>query len=174
MSALPLRAVEALFSPPSAFVCGVRNLFRVRNISVAEVTTMPGLSHITFVVRDLGRTAALFKHVFGAREVYESGERTFSLSRERFFLIGDVWVCAMEGEPLPERTYRHVAFSVPEDEFAECERRVQEAGVDVLPGRPRVPGEGRSIYFYDFDNHLFEIHVGSLGERLTRYLNDNK
>lgn len=134
---------------------------------------MQGLSHITFIVRDLERTAALFSRVFGAREVYESGDDTFSLSREKFFLIGDVWICAMEGEPLPERAYNHVAFSVPEDAFEECERRVAEAGVDVLPDRPRVPGEGRSIYFYDFDNHLFEIHAGSLDERLRRYAEEN-
>ena len=134
---------------------------------------MPGLSHITFIVRDLERTAALFFHVFRAREVYESGDRTFSLSRERFFLIGDIWICAMEGEPLPERTYNHVAFSVPEDAFEEYEARVRAAGVDVLPGRPRVPGEGRSVYFYDFDNHLFEIHAGTLSERLQKYAEEN-
>jgi hypothetical protein len=38
----------------------------------------------------------------------------------------------------------------------------------TLP-RPRVPGEGRSIYFYDYDSHLFELHTGTLGERLSRY-----
>jgi catechol 2,3-dioxygenase-like lactoylglutathione lyase family enzyme len=130
---------------------------------------MTGLNHITFIVRDLERTAALFMNALGAREVYSSGDRAFSLAREKFFLIGDVWVCAMEGEPLADRTYNHVAFSVTEDEFEECARRVAEAGVDVLPGRPRVPDEGRSIYFYDFDNHLFEIHAGSLEERLRRY-----
>ena len=130
---------------------------------------MQGLSHITFVVRDLERTAALFSHVFDAREVYASGDKTFSLSRERFFLIGDVWICAMEGAPLPDGTYNHVAFSVPEDAFEEYKKRVEGAGVNVLPGRPRVPGEGRSIYFYDFDNHLFEIHAGTLAARLDRY-----
>ncbi len=134
---------------------------------------MPGLSHITFVVRDLERTAALFSYVLGAREVYRSGDRTFSLSRERFFLIGDVWVCAMEGEPFPERTYNHVAFSVPAGEFEECERRIAAAGVEVLPGRARIAGEGRSVYFYDFDNHLFEIHAGSLKERLESYAENN-
>lgn len=135
---------------------------------------MHGLSHITFIVRDLERAAALFSHIFGAREVYASGDRTFSLSRERFFLIGDVWVCAMEGEPLRERTYNHIAFSVSEADFEECARRVAEAGVDVIPDRPRVAGEGRSIYFYDFDNHLFEIHAGSLGERLRGYAENDR
>jgi len=32
-----------------------------------------------------------------------------------------------------------------------------------------VDGEGESLYFYDFDNHLFELHTGTLEERLARY-----
>jgi hypothetical protein len=32
-----------------------------------------------------------------------------------------------------------------------------------------VEGEGQSLYFYDFDNHLFELHTGTLAQRLARY-----
>ena len=32
-----------------------------------------------------------------------------------------------------------------------------------------MTGEGRSLYFYDDDNHLFELHTGTLEERLQRY-----
>ena len=42
-------------------------------------------------------------------------------------------------------------------------------GVDVRPPRPRVAGEGESLYFYDFDNHLFELHTGTLAHRLRSY-----
>jgi len=35
--------------------------------------------------------------------------------------------------------------------------------------RPRIDGEGESLYFYDFDNHLFELHSGTLEERLASY-----
>ena len=38
----------------------------------------------------------------------------------------------------------------------------------ALP-RDRVEGEGRSIYFYDHDNHLFELHTGTLEMRLESY-----
>ncbi len=130
---------------------------------------MPGLSHMTFIVRDLEKSAALFAHTLGAREIYSSGDRTFSIAREKFMLIGDIWLCLMEGEPLPARTYNHVAFSVPEDEFDACAAQIRQAGVDIRPGRPRAAGEGRLIYFYDFDNHLFEIHAGALTDRLGRY-----
>ena len=45
----------------------------------------------------------------------------------------------------------------------------EDVGAELAPERPRVTGEGRSIYFYDFDNHLFELHTGTLSERLACY-----
>ena len=47
-----------------------------------------GLSHITFIVRHLDRMEDILAKVFGARRVYDSGNETFSLSKERFFLVG--------------------------------------------------------------------------------------
>ena len=38
------------------------------------------------------------------------------------------------------------------------------SGADTLPVE-RAEG----IYFYDYDNHLFELHTGTLQERLLRY-----
>lgn len=75
----------------------------------------------------------------------------------------------MEGEPLTEKSYNHIAFQIDENEVEHYIKRIQSVGVELLPGRPRVEGEGQSIYFYDFDNHLFELHTGTLKERLTRY-----
>lgn len=128
-----------------------------------------GVSHITFLVRDLSQSGAIFERVLGARQVYESGDRTFSRARERFYLVGGAWICLMEGEPLAEQTYNHVAFSVPDEELDRCVELVRALGLQVLPGRARVEGEGRSAYFYDYDNHLFELHTGTLKDRLRRY-----
>ena len=128
-----------------------------------------GLSHVTFIVRDLERMAAFLTAIFDAQPVYASGDQTFSLSRERFFDIGGVWVAIMEGEPLPERTYNHVAFQIPDSEFDAYEQRIRAYGAEVRVGRSRVPGEARSLYFHDHDNHLFELHTGTLAERLDAY-----
>ena len=76
-----------------------------------------GLSHMTFIVRDLDRMSAILTGVFDAREVYDSGARQFSLSREKFFLIGDLWIAIMQGEPLPERSYNHIAFKIDDAEI---------------------------------------------------------
>lgn len=138
-----------------------------------------GLSHMTFIVQNLDRMQAILTTVLGARKVYDSGEETFSLSRERFFLIGEepgdadapapIWVAIMEGESLPSRTYNHVAFKIAEADYARLLDRIRALGLEVREGRSRVAGEGWSIYFHDHDNHLFELHTGTLGERLQRY-----
>jgi len=128
-----------------------------------------GINHITFVVKDLERGKLFFEKIFNAKEIYSSGEETFSLSKEKFFLINDIWVVIMEGEPLLQATYDHIAFSVSEDDFDAYAERIKGIGAEIKPGRPRVDGEGRSIYFYDFDNHLFELHTGTLSERMARY-----
>jgi catechol 2,3-dioxygenase-like lactoylglutathione lyase family enzyme len=75
----------------------------------------------------------------------------------------------MEGESLPECTYNHIAFQVEEHDLDIYTEKLKDAGVQIKAGRPRVEGEGRSVYFYDFDNHLFELHTGTLAERLLRY-----
>lgn len=128
-----------------------------------------GISHITFTVRDLEKTSGMFRTVFGAEEIYSSGDETHSVSREKFLLAGGLWIALMEGTPAGEKTYDHVAFSVPESELGPCMEKILGLGLEIKPGRKRVPGEGRSVYFYDYDNHLFELHAGSLADRLNAY-----
>ena len=128
-----------------------------------------GLSHMTFIVRDLDRMTEILTGVFDAREVYASDTKQFSLSREKFFLIGDIWIAIMEGDALPERSYNHIAFKIDDADFEGYAERVGKLGLEMRPPRPRVEGEGRSIYLYDDDNHMFELHTGTLNERLARY-----
>ena len=128
-----------------------------------------GLSHITLVVTDLERSAAVFKDIFDAEEIYDSDNKAFSIAREKFFLVGELWFCLMQGEGLAAPTYNHIAFKIAENDFEKYYEKIKAAGLEILPGRPRVDGEGRSIYFYDHDNHLFELHAGTLEQRLQRY-----
>jgi fosfomycin resistance protein FosX len=128
-----------------------------------------GLSHLTFIVRDLDRMADIINDVLGGEEVYSSGNDTFSTSREKFFLAGGIWIAIMEGESLPTRTYNHVAFKVTDERLEKARIAAEKLGLDIRPPRPRVDGEGQSLYFHDYDNHLFELHTGTLDERLARY-----
>lgn len=99
----------------------------------------------------------------------DSADRNYSLSREKFFVLGGVWLAAMEGAPPAERSYQHVAFRVSALDLPAYQARLQALGVEVRPPRSRVEGEGQSLYFYDFDNHLFELHTGTLEQRLASY-----
>jgi fosfomycin resistance protein FosX len=128
-----------------------------------------GISHITFVVQDLDRAAVFFCQGLGATEVYDSKARNFSLSREKFFALGGIWIAAMEGQAPTERTYQHMALAVSAEDLPKFEQRLRAIGVEITPPRPRVAGEGLSLYFHDFDNHLFELHTGTLEERLSVY-----
>ena len=131
--------------------------------------SIEGISHITFIVRDLERMARFLCEGLGAVEVYDSKGKNFSLSREKFFVLGGVWLVAMEGVPPSERSYRHLALKVSESELPSFEQRLRRLGVEIKPSRPRADGEGMSLYFYDFDNHLYELHTGTLEQRLERY-----
>ena len=128
-----------------------------------------GLSHITFIVSDLDKMEVILMKVLDAKKIYDSGDRTYSLSKERFFNIGGIWVATMEGESLRDKTYNHVAFKMAVEDYDKKLQRIQALGLEVREGRSRVDGEGRSIYFYDFDNHMFELHSGTLQDRLRCY-----
>lgn len=127
------------------------------------------VSHITFVVKDLNKTTQLFKDLLGAKEVYYSGEKTHSLSKERFFIIGGQWIAVMENKDIVNRTYHHVAFKIKEEHIDTYLNQIKKLNLDMKPPRPRIKGEGYSIYFYDYDNNLFELHTGTLDERLSSY-----
>ncbi|MBX3718327.1 MAG: FosX/FosE/FosI family fosfomycin resistance hydrolase [Parachlamydiales bacterium] len=129
-----------------------------------------GISHITLVCKDLDKSAALFSDLFNAVEVYSSEKKNFSISKEKFFVIGDLWIALMEGPSL-DRSYNHIAFHIDEKDLLSFETKIKALGLDIAPSRPRHPQEGRSIYFYDYDNHLFELHTGDLATRLNYYQN---
>jgi fosfomycin resistance protein FosX len=128
-----------------------------------------GVSHMTFIVEDLDRTAKIFVDGLDGEEVYSSGDEMFSISREKFFLVGGIWIAIMEGDRLPAKTYNHVAFKIESDQVDGYLSKLKALDLEIRPPRPRVEGEGISIYFYDYDNHLFELHTGTLSERLDRY-----
>nr|WP_187355155.1 hypothetical protein [Paenibacillus tengchongensis] len=45
----------------------------------------------------------------------------------------------------------------------------QGTGSGAEAPRLRIGGEGIPLYFYDYDNNLFELHTGTLEERLASY-----
>ncbi len=121
------------------------------------------------MVKDVQRTAQLYQTIFDAKEVYDSAAQNFSIAYEKFFIIGGTWIAIMEGDPLTQRSYGHLAFKVSEADFDAYLTKLDRLGLEIKAPRLRTAGEARSVYFYDYDNHLFELHTGTLEERLRYY-----
>ncbi len=128
-----------------------------------------GLSHLTFIVHDLEKMTRIIIDVLGGREVYASGAKQRSIAAEKFFDVGGMWIAIMQGDPLPTQTYNHVAFRVSGEQLEKAKLAIEKLDLDFRSSRPRVEGEGQSLYFHDYDNHLFELHTGTLEERLAAY-----
>ena len=107
-----------------------------------------GISHVTFIVKDLKKASIFFNQIFNAKEVYSNGDKTFSISKEKFFLIGDIWIAIMEGDTNKERTYNHLAFDVSNKEFPIYVERIKKSGVEIRESRSRIPEEGNSCKIY--------------------------
>ncbi len=75
----------------------------------------------------------------------------------------------MENKEIVNRTYHHVAFKIKEEDIDYYLDKIKALHLEMKPPRPRIKGEGYSIYFYDYDNNLFELHTGTLEERLSAY-----
>jgi pimeloyl-ACP methyl ester carboxylesterase/catechol 2,3-dioxygenase-like lactoylglutathione lyase family enzyme len=127
-----------------------------------------GISHVTLIVQDIAKTSFLFQYLLDGIEVYSSDSRNFSLAKEKFLLVGGIWLALMEGPSVP-KSYNHIAFQIQEEDIPLYLARMKELNIQVLEGRKRVSKEGSSVYFYDYDNHLFELHTGNLDTRLKFY-----
>lgn len=127
------------------------------------------VSHITFVVKNLDKTTQLFKELFNAKEVYYSGEKKHSIFKERFFIIGNQWIAVMEDTNILNRTYHHIAFKISDSDVNSYLDKIKALNLELKTPRKRVSGEGYSIYFYDYDNNLFELHTETLEKRLASY-----
>lgn len=110
---------------------------------------------------------------FFAEEVYSSGQNFYSLSKEKFFLVSGIWIAIMEGDPI-EKSYNHIAFKVQKGDLAFFEKKLKSLNLTILSSRARKNEEGESLYFYDYDNHLFELHTGDLKTRLELYKAENE
>ena len=89
------------------------------------------ISHITFMVKDLEKATHFFTQIFDAKEVYSSGNKTFSIAKEKFFLFNKIWIAILEGETHKEKTYNHIAFRASKKDFPTYVERVRKLGVEI-------------------------------------------
>lgn len=125
-----------------------------------------GINHITFSVSDLAASAAFYQQVFDA-------ELLFRDKWTAYFDLAGLWLALNVQADIARQeirqSYTHIAFSIDAVDMAAMERRLQQFGIPLLPGRSRTTGEGVSLYFADPDGHLLEVHSGDRETRLDAY-----
>ncbi|MET3938625.1 metallothiol transferase [Paenibacillus sp. PvP094] len=127
-----------------------------------------GINHLCFSVSNLERSITFYEQALGAR-IQVKGNKL------AYFDLAGLWIALNQEDVIrnyTERTYTHIAFTVKEEEFDKSVQELKAAGADILPGRARDPRDARSVYFTDPDGHLFELHTGTMKQRLDYYRED--
>jgi catechol 2,3-dioxygenase-like lactoylglutathione lyase family enzyme len=116
--------------------------------------TIQGINHLAFECKNLEKSSYLFKYVLGAVELK-------STPSEIFLKLANFWIVLIQGES-SVKSYNHFAFQVDTHDLTEFEEKIRSLELTTLPGKARAVGKNHSLYFYDYDNHLFELHTDDL------------
>jgi metallothiol transferase len=126
------------------------------------------INHLCFSVSDLERSITFYQHVFDAKLKVKGRDRAY-------FDLDGLWI-SLNQEDFDRsssiRTYTHIAFTIAEEEYESEVRRLEGLEVELFTGRPRDDRDKKSIYFLDPDGHMFELHTGTLHDRLAFYKSD--
>jgi catechol 2,3-dioxygenase-like lactoylglutathione lyase family enzyme len=110
---------------------------------------LESINHIALVVKDPARTAALFHDLFGARAVERQDDEGHL---ETFVRLGGVWIVLVGAPVQRTRTGDHIAFHATPEILEATVAKLQTMGREFIRAR-----SNRSLYFFDYDDHVFEL-----------------
>lgn len=119
---------------------------------------LDSISHIALVVSDPGRTASLFETLF---EAETRRRRDADGHDETFIKLGNTWFMLAKATVERQRTGDHIAFRATRDEWAATAEKLEAMGLEFVLVRSET-----SLYFFDYDNHVFELDTSDIGGEL--------
>jgi len=121
---------------------------------------LDAISHVALVVEDPARSAALFKELFDSRVI----SRTDADGHEETFVrLGRTWFVLVQASVERPRTGDHVAFTVTKADLLACAGKLEAMHHEFMLARADT-----ALYFFDYDNHVFELDTTDLEAELAR------
>jgi catechol 2,3-dioxygenase-like lactoylglutathione lyase family enzyme len=119
---------------------------------------LESISHIALVVKDPARTAALFHDLFSARVVEREDDEGHL---ETFVRLGNIWIVLVGASVQRARTGDHIAFRATPEILEATVAKLQAMGREFIRARSNT-----SLYFFDDDDHVFELDAGDIDKEL--------
>ena len=117
------------------------------------------IAHVALIVQDPARTAGFLRDLFEAPVLQR---RDAEGHDETFIRLGVTWFALVGAQVKRERTGDHVAFRVARETIPLMADKLKAKGYEFILSK-----SGTSLYFFDFDNHLFELDSSGQEEELA-------
>ncbi len=118
------------------------------------------ISHIALVVTDPARTAALFEQLFATRIV----RRVDAEGHDELFVnLGGTWFLLAQAAVERTRSGDHIAFHVTQEVLRATAEKLKAMDLEFILARSDT-----SLYFFDYDNHVFELDTTDVAAELDR------
>jgi catechol 2,3-dioxygenase-like lactoylglutathione lyase family enzyme len=121
---------------------------------------LESISHVALVVKDPAKTAALFQDLFDARTVQRKDDEGHL---ETFVKLGGAWIVLVGAPVQRTRTGDHIAFQATPDIIEATVAKLQKMGREFVRAR-----SDRALYFFDYDDHVFELNTEDIDEEIGR------
>jgi hypothetical protein len=117
------------------------------------------IGHIALIVSDPPRTALLFEALFDVKSV----RRVDADGHDELFInLANTWVLLARANVERQRTGDHIAFQVSKATLLATAEKLKAMNMECILARA-----DSSLYFFDYDNHLFELDTTDLGSELS-------
>ena len=120
---------------------------------------LDSISHIALVVADPARTALLFETLFATKTVRRLDADGHD---ETFISLGNTWFLLAKTAVERQRTGDHIAFHVTKAVLSATAEKLKAMNLEFILAR-----SDSSLYFFDYDNHVFELDTTDVSSELS-------